>query len=246
MDGNPLVDRKGAVIPQVCITVPKSGNKAEGAIVNQYFSIFQNYPENEYYPIVFELKSIDTLTFKIKGEVNYWPDSALLVRENYENHTYSTDVVDLFKKDYLVPDADVSAENIYDIKGVEPSPFVGKWGWEENDSWHNFNLSVGVRGDSLLIACGGVFLGGAKTQNAERDEERRLIPQAVLPLPNSGNMAIGRFANNEIPFAGNCNSGLSIELFSNNTLLYKTDKAIGFWPDSAVMVRINSENPVFR
>lgn len=238
MDGNPLVDRNGAVIPQVCITVPKNGNKAEGTIVNQYFSVFQNYPENEYYPVVFELKSIDTLTFKIKGEVNYWPDSALLVRENYENYPYSTDVVDLYKKDYLVPDADISTKNIYDITGIEPFPFVGKWGWGENDSWHNFNISVGVKGDSLLIACAGVFSGGARIQMPEKDVSGKTVPQARLLAPKHGNKAKGRFL-------GDVDCAVTLELFSNNTLLFKTDKPIGFWPDSAVMVRINGENPVF-
>jgi hypothetical protein len=35
------------------------------------------------------------------------------------------------------------------------------------------------------------------------------------------------------------------ELFSNNTLLFKTAEKLGFWPDSAVMVCISNEKPVF-
>ena len=68
MTGNPLSDSKGNVIPQACFPIPKSGNSAVGTIVNQYFSVFQKYPKNEYYPLVFELKSLDTLTFNISGK----------------------------------------------------------------------------------------------------------------------------------------------------------------------------------
>lgn len=245
MEG-PMRDTDGEVIPQVCITVPKDGNKAMGTILNQYFSVFQNYPKNEYYPIVLELKSIDTLAFKIKGEVNYWPDSALLVRTNSENAAFSTKVVELYKENYLVPDAVVSAENKHDVKGMEPSPFIGNWEWEENGPWQDFYVYIGERNDSLLVAPGGVFLGGARIQNAEYDEEDRLVPQAFLPLPKNGNKAVGHFASDQISFAGKCNCGVTLELFSNNTLLFRTSKSVGFWPDSAVMVRTSSENPVFK
>jgi hypothetical protein len=85
------------------MAVPKNGNKAVGTIVNQYFSVFQNYPKNEYYPLVFELKSLDTLTFKISGEVNYWPDSAMLVRVNSDNPAFSNEIVDLYKENAFVP-----------------------------------------------------------------------------------------------------------------------------------------------
>ena len=98
MTGNPLSDSKGNVIPQACFPIPKSGNSAVGTIVNQYFSVFQNYPKNEYYPLTFELKSLDTLTFKIGGEINYWPASGVLVRKNSENYSFSTEVVDLYKE----------------------------------------------------------------------------------------------------------------------------------------------------
>ena len=118
MPGNPLSDSKGNAIPQACIPVPKSGNRAAGNILNQYFSVYQNYPQNEYYPIVFELTALDTLTFKITGNVNYWPDSGVLVRKNSENPTFSTEVVDLYKENYLVPDADISAVNDFDIAGI--------------------------------------------------------------------------------------------------------------------------------
>lgn len=84
MTGNPLSDSKGNAIPQACIPVPKSGNRAVGNIVNQYFSVYQNYPQNEYYPIFFELAALDTLTFKITGNVNYWPDSGVMVRTGSE------------------------------------------------------------------------------------------------------------------------------------------------------------------
>ena len=103
MTGNPLNDSRGDAIPQACMAVPKNGNKAVGTIVNQYFSVFQNYPKNEYYPLVFELKSLDTLTFKISGEVNYWPDSAMLVRVNSDNPALSNEIVDLYKENAFVP-----------------------------------------------------------------------------------------------------------------------------------------------
>lgn len=244
MTGNPLTDSHGAVIPQVCVPLPKSGNRVAGTIVNQYFSVFQNYPENEYYPIVFELKSPDTLTFKICGNVNYWPDSALLVRKSSENQAYSTEIVDLYKRPNLVPDADVGGVNKFDVSGIEPSPFIGKWKWVENDSWQNFGIDIGGRGDSLLIAAGGVFLGGSRIQMPERDEEGRILPQAFLLMPKSGNKAAGRFSCSEIPYDASCN--VILELFSDNTLLFRTEKPVGCWPDSAVMVRKNRDNPIFR
>ena len=246
MTENPMSDTAGEVIPQACIAVPKNGNKAAGTIVNQYFSVFQNYPRNEYYPLCLELKSFDTLTFKIDGNVNYWPDSAILVRKSSENSAFSTKVVDLYKEHYNIPDTEVTDTNKFDISGIEPSPFIGRWEWTENGPWQNFYIYVAERNDSLLIAPGGVFLGGYRIQNAEYDEEDRLFPQAFLQLPKSGNKAVGYFAADEIPFAGKCNSGVSLELFSNNTMLFVTRESIGFWPDSAVMVRTSSECPVFR
>jgi phosphatidate cytidylyltransferase len=35
------------------------------------------------------------------------------------------------------------------------------------------------------------------------------------------------------------------ELFSNNSILFKTDEPLGFWPDSAVMVRSGNSSPNF-
>ena len=246
MSGNPMNDEKGDPIPQVCITTPNCGNKLSGTIVNQYFSVFQNYPRNEYYPLCLELKSLDTLTFKIDGNVNYWPDSAILVRKSSENSVFSTKVVELYKEHYNIPDTEVTGTNKFDICGIEPSPFIGRWEWTENGPWQNFYVYVAERNDSLLIAPGGVFLGGYRIQNAEYDEEDRLFPQAFLQLPKSGNKAVGYFAADEIPFAGKCNCGVSLELFSNNAMLFRTGESIGFWPDSAVMVRTSSEAPVFR
>lgn len=246
MSGNTMNDEKGDPIPQVCITSPNCGNKLSGTIVNQYFSVFQNYPQNEYYPICFELKSHDTLTFKINGIVNHWPDSGILVRRSNENPVFSSDIIELYKEHYNIPDTEVTGTNKFDISGIEPSPFIGRWEWTENGPWQNFYVYVAERNDSLLIALGGVFLGGYRIQNAEYDEEDRLFPQAFLQLPKSGNKAVGYFAADEIPFAGKCNCGVSLELFSNNTMLFRTGESIGFWPDSAVMVRTSSEAPVFR
>jgi hypothetical protein len=235
MTGNPLSDSNGNVIPQACISVPKSGNKAVGNIVNQYFAVFQNYPENEYYPIAFELKSFDTLTFKISGNVNYWPDSAALVRKSNDNYTFSTEVIDLYRENYLVPDADVSGVNEFDVTGMEPSPFIGSWGWDKNGSWQNFSVEIAAKGDSLLLAAGGVFLGGARIQMPEYDENGNAVAQARLLTPKRGNKAVGRFF-----LDADC--AVALELFSNKTLLFKTETPIGFWPDSAVMVRTDGPN----
>lgn len=88
-DCMPLRDDVGYVIPHTCINVPKSGNRVVGEIVNQYFSELYNYPKNEYFPIAFELKSIDTLTCKIVGKTNYWPDSAVMVHYNGKKHVFA-------------------------------------------------------------------------------------------------------------------------------------------------------------
>lgn len=237
MTGNPLNDRKGYAIPQACMAVPQSGNKAVGTIVNQYFSVFQNYPENEYYPLAFELKSLDTLTFNIIGGVNYWPVSGVLVRKNSENYPFSTEVVDLYKENAFVPDADVSVVNKFDVAGITPSPFVGKWAWEKNGPWQDFNISIAAKGDSLLLTAGGVFLGGARIQMPDLRNDGTPLPQARLLAPSRGNTAVGRFF-----LDADC--AVTLELFSNNTLLFKTAEKLGFWPDSAVMVRTNYDNAV--
>ena len=236
MTGNPLSDSKGNTIPQACMAVPKNGNKAAGTIVNQYFSVFQNYPKNEYYPLDFELKSLDTLTFNIIGGVNYWPVSGVLVRKNSENYPFSTEVVDLYKENAFVPDADVSAVNTFDVAGITSTPFVGEWEWKKNGPWQDFNISIAAKGDSLLLTAGGVFLGGARIQMPDWGDDGNFLPQARLLAPSRGNKAAGRFF-----LDADC--AVTLELFSNNTLLFKTGEKLGFWPDSAVMVRTASEPP---
>ena len=236
MTGNPLSDSKGNAIPQACMAVPKNGNKVAGTIVNQYFSVFQNYPKNEYYPLVFELKSLDTLTFNISGGVNYWPVSGVLVRKNSENYPFSTEVVDLYKEKAFVPDAGVSVVNKFDVAGITPSPFVGKWAWEKNGPWQDFSISIAAKGDSLLLVAGGVFLGGSRIHMPDWGNDGAPLPQARLLAPTRGNTATGRFS-----LDADC--GVTLELFSNNTLLFRTAGKLGFWPDSAVMVRTASEPP---
>lgn len=239
MTGNPLNDSKGNAIPQACMAVPKNGNKAVGTIVNQYFSVFQKYPKNEYYPLALELKSLDTLVFKIGGEVNYWPASGVFVRKNSENYSFSTEVVDLYKENAFVPDADVSTVNTFDVAGITPTSFVGEWAWEKNGPWQDFSISVAAKGDSLLLAAGGVFLGGAKIQMPDCGNDGAPLPQAHLLAPTRGNKAVGRFF-----LDADC--AVTLELFSKNTLLFKTAEKLGFWPDSAVMVRTNYDNPVYQ
>ena len=233
MTGNPLNDSKGNAIPQACFPISKSSNSAVGTIVNQYFSVFQYYPKNEYYPLTFELKSLDTLTFNISGEVNYWPASGVLVRKNSENYSFSTEVVDLYKENAFVPDADVSTVNTFDVAGITPTPFVGEWSWEKNGPWQDFNISIAAKGDSLLLTAGGVFLGGARIQMPDWGNDGTPLPQARLLAPSRGNKAAGRFF-----LDADC--AVTLELFSNNTLLFKTSEKLGFWPDSAVMVRVDT------
>jgi hypothetical protein len=244
----PFKDAKREIIPQACIAVPKSGNKAIGNIVNQYFSVYNLYPNNEYYELVFELKTLDTLTYKITGETNYWPDSATLVRRNNDNQHFSTETVEVYRENYLVADVDANAPNNFNITGTAPTIFIGKWGWEKNGVWNDFNISIGERNDSLLIACGGFFYGGRKIQPIEYDNKDRIIPNARLAIPKSGNTARGTFANSRMDSfysIDTCDYAISLELKSYNTLIFKTEKPIGYWPDSAVMVRTGHKSEPF-
>lgn len=245
---SPRKDQKGNIIPHTCIAVPRKENKAIGYIINQYFSVFNLYPDNKFYELIFELKTLDTLTYKINGDTNYWPDSATLVRKNHENQTFSTETVDLFKEDNLTPDVNIKKSNGFNITKRRPTPFAGEWGWEKNDTWQKFNISIGEKNDSLLVAMGGVFLSGRKIQAIKYDNQKRIIPQARLAIPQSGNTAYGTFANSRMHFFHNtdtCDYAISLELKSINTLIFKTEKAIDFWPDSAVMVRIGYSSEDF-
>lgn len=237
MTGNPLKDSNGDDIPQICITAPESGNKAVGTIVNQYLSIFQNYPKNEYYPVTFELRSLDTLTFRIDGVVNYWPCSGVLLRKNSENNKFSNETTDLYKEEAFVPDTDITQQNNFDVAGIVPSPFIGKWEWEKNDSWQKFGININAEGDSLRLTADGVFLGGTRIQMPICDNDDNPQPQASLFIPKHGNKAEGHF------FDTNC--AVTLELFSNNTILFKTNEPLGFWPDSAVMVRSGNSSSNF-
>ncbi len=237
MTGNPLKDSNGDDIPQICITAPESGNKAVGTIVNQYLSIFQNYPKNEYYPVTFELRSLDTLTFRIDGVVNYWPCSGVLLRKNSENNKFSNETTDLYKENAFVPDTDITQQNNFDVAGIVPSPFIGKWEWEKNDSWQEFGININAEGDSLRLTADGVFFGGTRIQMPICDNDGNPQPQASLFIPKHGNKAEGHF------FDTNCT--VTLELFSNNTILFKTYEPLGFWPDSAVMVRSGNSSSNF-
>lgn len=245
--GNPLKDTKGDIIPQVCITVPKNGNKAIGNIATQHFSVYYLYPTTEYYELTFELKTLDTLTYKINGNTNYWPNSATLIRHNNYNYEFSSETVDIFKEQNLVPDVDINEPNNFNISGIKPTPFIGEWKWEKNGSWKNFNIIIGERNDSLLVAMDGVFFGGRKIQSIEYDEKGGIIPLVRLATPKSGNTAHRTFSNlHMMSFDDDtCYNTISLELRSHNTLIFKTEKAIGYFPDSAVMVRTGSKSYTF-
>ncbi len=233
MQEAPFTDGAGCIVPQACLSMPKSGNKAIGTIVNQYFAVYNNSPKNEYLPIVIELLAHDTLTFKISGDVNLWPDSSILVRRSSENPIFSTTEIDVYKENSLVPDANVAAENSYNVAGVSPSPFIGEWGWENNGPWEYFGLNIGVRNDTLLLAGSCVYLGGSRVYSPDEDEAGRLIPQERIIMPKNGNIAL------------NSDTGVTLELFSNNTLLLRNKQTDNYWPDSAVMVRISDKQPLF-
>jgi hypothetical protein len=136
-----------------------------------------------------------------------------------------------------------------DVAGISPSPFIGYWEIAtENDSIKKLSLYIGERNDSLLVAMNGIFFGGRKIQPSEYDEKERLIPQARIATPKSGNTANGTFTNSRMKhFYGtdSCNYAISLELKSNNTLIFKTEKPIGNCPDSAIMVRIDDRSPIF-
>ena len=117
--------------------------------------------------------------------------------------------------------------------GITPTPFVGEWAWEKNGPWQDFSISIAAKGDSLLLVAGGVFLGGARMQMPDWGNDGTPLPQALLLAPARGNKATGRFF-----LEADCE--VTLELFSNNTLLFKTSKQLGFWPDSAVMVRVDT------
>ena len=139
----------------------------------------------------------------------------------------------------FVPDADVSAVNKFDIAGITPTPFAGEWAWEKNGPWQDFDISIAAKGDSLLLVAGGVFLGGARMQMPEIGSDGNYLSQARLLAPERGNKATGCFF-----LDADC--GVTLELFSDNTLLFKTAEKLGFWPDSAVMVRTSSDNPLLK
>ena len=124
------------------------------------------------------------------------------------------------------------------VAGITPSPFIGTWKWEANDSWHKFTIYIATKGDSLLFAAGGVSKGGARVDMPEYDESGKIIAQARLLAPENGNKAVGRF-----------NAGsrgmVTLELFSNSTMLFRSDAAIAAFPDSAVMVKASEKAPLF-
>jgi hypothetical protein len=90
-----------------------------------------------------------------------------------------------------------------------------------------------------LLTAGGVFLGGARIQMPDWGDDGNFLPQARLLAPSIGNKAAGRFF-----LDADC--AVTLELFSKNTILFKTGEKLGFWPDSAVMVRTNDDNPVYQ
>ena len=128
-----------------------------------------------------------------------------------------------------------------DVAGITPSPFVGCWECAgANDSIQNLSVCIGERGDSLFVAFYWErYKPFYMTGNPLSDSKDNIIPQACLLVPKRGNRAIGRFFSD-------ADCGVALELFSNNTLLFKTEKPVGFWPDSAVMVRKSCEGPVFK
>lgn len=109
-----------------------------------------------------------------------------------------------------------------DVAGITPSPFVGCWECVgANDSIQNLSVCIGERGDLLLLAAGGVCLSGARIQMPEIGSDGNYLPQAHLLVPTCGNKTIGRFFMD-------ADCGVTLELFSNNTLLFKTAEKLGF------------------
>ncbi|MBR5335126.1 MAG: hypothetical protein IKV23_02505 [Bacteroidaceae bacterium] len=75
------------------------------------------------------------------------------------------------------------------------------------------------------------------TGNPLKDSKKEIIPQVCVALPKNGNKAVGRFN------AGSRGT-VTLVMFSNSTMLFRSDAAIAAFPDSAVMVKA-SEKPLF-
>ena len=122
------------------------------------------------------------------------------------------------------------------VAGINPSPFVGNWvNAVENDSIKNLSLHIGERNDSLLVAFywereEPFFMTG----NPLKDSKK----QVCVALPKSGNKAVGHFN------AGSRGT-VTLELFSNSTMLFRSDAPIAAFPDSAVMVKASEKAPLF-
>ena len=79
-------------------------------------------------------------------------------------------------------------------------------------------------------------------------KRRGLFPTHALSPLKAGTQQAEIFANSRMNFFSDtdtCDYAISLELKSNNTLIFKSEKAIGYWPDSAVMVRTDSKSPIF-
>ncbi|MBQ8337004.1 MAG: hypothetical protein IJY44_05690 [Bacteroidaceae bacterium] len=82
-------DNNGNLIANVRTVVPK-GNKVKSK-VSEYCSNFYGDPAkaNKYNPVSLELLNDTTMLFILNDNKPYWPDTAIMRRRDYINHTFS-------------------------------------------------------------------------------------------------------------------------------------------------------------
>lgn len=141
----------------------------------------------------------------------------------------------------------ITQQNIDDKK---QSPFVGSWDWEKNSPEEDsFYIWVGERNDSLLFSIGGIFHGGQKIHMPERDYLYYDIPIVKEPLTN-GNIVKSKISEAYSNFYFNPKrmhvyNEVSFELKNDSTMLFILDDNKGYWPDTAIMKRRDSNNKKF-
>ena len=82
-------DNNGNLVADVRVPLPK-GNKVKGKI-SILISNFYGDPRegSKYNHVSFELLNDTTMSFILDDDKPYWPDTAIMIRRDYINHTFS-------------------------------------------------------------------------------------------------------------------------------------------------------------
>lgn len=82
-------DNNGNLIATVKTPIPK-GNKVVSKI-SEFCSDFycDSEKKEKFNPVFFELLNDTTMIFILNDDKAYWPDTAILIRRNYENNKFS-------------------------------------------------------------------------------------------------------------------------------------------------------------